>query len=125
MENNFGVILYSNGNTQFSNSYFASTIAERQFMGNCGKISSAKQSAKVKQLKAKTSSLTKQASSGQSKETAGRQEQGLTQKTPLPCEQKEQPSVRRQMNVVMKCGHKRWNRESFFKRNENWGDGCE
>lgn len=42
MENNFGVILYSNGNTQFSNSYFASTIAERQFMGNCGKIFSAK-----------------------------------------------------------------------------------
>lgn len=85
MENIFDVILYSNGNIQFSNSYFAPTLANKQFMGNCGKICSAKQSAKVKQLRTKTSPVTKQASSGQSKETtAGWQEQEMTQKTPLP-----------------------------------------
>lgn len=42
MENIFDVILYNNGNIQFSNSYFAPTTAERQFMGNCVKICSAK-----------------------------------------------------------------------------------
>lgn len=85
MENNFDVILYSNGNIQFSNSYVAPTLAKRkQFMGNCDKICAAKQSAKVKQLRTKTSLVTKQASRGQSKETAGWQEQEMTQKTPLP-----------------------------------------